>query len=109
MGVTTFARAYVAGSAPTVAPLIQQGTGFDEATKDAPWSGTPSIAVMGSSPSAPTYRCGTGLTNPLFWTVLLFPLTPGFVAASPVNAAPIAAGVKAGTDDPAGMNAHASD
>ncbi|ESP88522.1 DUF4396 domain-containing protein [Candidatus Halobonum tyrrellensis] len=104
--VTTFALAYVAGFALTVAPLMQEGTGFGEAMNDALWSETPSITVM------EVVAVGTdlllagraGWTTPLFWTALLFSLTLGFVAAYPVNAALIHVGVKEGMGNPAEMD-----
>lgn len=47
---------------------------------------------------------GAGWTQPLFWTSLLFSLTVGFVAASPVNVGLIAIGVKEGMGNPADMD-----
>ena len=115
VAVRTFALAYVAGFALTVAPMMQEGTGFGEAMKDALYSETPSITVMEIVAIGTDLLLagGAGWTEPLFWTALLFSLTVGFVAAYRVNAALIAVGVKEGMGNPAEMdgsgNASAAD
>lgn len=102
----TFALAFLFGFAFTIGPLMQEGVGLREATWDAVVSETPSITVM------EIVAIGTdlllagdaGWTNPLFWTALFFSLTIGFVAAYPVNVVLIAAGIKEGMGNPAGMD-----
>jgi hypothetical protein len=104
--VATFALAYFFGFLFTIGPLMQDGAGFREAVEDALISETPSITIM------EVVAIGTdlllagdaGWADPLFWTVLLFSLTIGFVAAYPVNVVLMALGVKEGMGNPAEMD-----
>jgi hypothetical protein len=104
--VATFTMAFLFGFAFTIGPLMQEGVGFDEAVKDALWSETPSITTMEEAAIGTDLLLAGGAkwAAPLFWTALFFSLTIGFVAAYPVNAALIVAGVKEGMGNPAEMD-----
>lgn len=83
--VTTFALAYLAGFTLTVAPLVQEGTGFREALKAALVSETPSITIMEIVAIGTDLLLagGAGRTTPLFWTAPLFSLTVGSSPPTP--------------------------
>lgn len=102
VAVITFTMAYIAGFALTVGPLMQEGVEFNTAIKDAFYSETPSITIM------EIVAIGTdiilageaGITEPLFWSALIFSLTMGLIAAYPVNVLLIKWGVKEGMMNP---------
>jgi hypothetical protein len=98
----TFAFAYAAGFALTVGPLMQAGTGFGQAARDALYSETPSIAVMEIVAIGVDLtlagRAGPGQI--VFWSSMIVSLTCGLVAAYPVNLILIRMGVKQGMMDP---------
>jgi len=99
----TFTLAYTFGMALTIGPLVQEGVGFGEAVRDAFYSETPSITVMEVvAISVDVWLAGeAAITEPLFWSGLLFSLSIGFVAAYPVNVALVSRGVKEGMQNPA--------
>ena len=107
LGVTviTFAFAYVIGYAFTVGPMLQEGVGLREALRDAVLSETPSITTM-EVVAVGVDRLVSGnatVDHPLFWGSLVLSLSLGYVAAYPVNAGLIVAGVKEGMGNPAEM------
>jgi len=98
----TFAFAYVMGFAFTVGPLMQEGTGFGVATRDAVYSETPSIAVMEIVAIGVdlTLAGDAGPSQVLFWSSMIVSLTCGLLAAYPVNILLIRMGIKEGMMDP---------
>jgi hypothetical protein len=98
----TFAFAYAAGFALTVGPLMQEGTGFGQAARDALYSETPSITVMEIVAIGVdlTLASSAGPTQVLFWSSMIVSLTCGLLAAYPVNLILIRHGIKAGMMDP---------
>jgi hypothetical protein len=103
----TFALAYVAGFALTVGPLMQEGVSLRQALWDALYSETASITVMEVvAIGTDLWLAGSAtMSDPLFWSSLVFSLTLGLLAAYPVNLLLIAWGVKAGMHSP--REAHA--
>ncbi|MCL7417283.1 MAG: DUF4396 domain-containing protein [Halalkalicoccus sp.] len=101
----TFGFAYLFGYGLNIGPLMQQGESFQEATKDAFLSETPSITVMEIAAIATDLLlAGTaGMGSILFWMAMAFSLSVGFVAAYPVNAGLISLGVKEGMMNPQEM------
>ncbi|WP_435064545.1 DUF4396 domain-containing protein [Halobaculum sp. EA56] len=105
VAAATFGFAYLFGFSLTVGPLLQEGVGLREAVADAFYSETPSITVMEVT------AIGTDLLlaadahvgDLLFWGALAFSLSVGYLAAYPVNAALVRAGVKEGMKNPAEM------
>jgi len=98
----TFAFAYIAGFALTVGPMMQEGSDFKTAMKDAFYSETASITVMEIvAISADLWIAGEAhMGDARFWNALIISLTAGFVAAWPVNYILIKMGVKSGMHDP---------
>lgn len=103
--VITFGFAYLFGYGLNIGPLMQEGTNFREATKDAFLSETPSITIMEiAAIGTDLLIAGTaGMGSALFWMALSFSLSVGFIAAYPVNAGLISLGVKEGMMDPREM------
>lgn len=101
----TFALAYVFGYAMTIGPLMQEGVPFREATIDAFYSETASIAVMEIvAISTDLWLAGEAtMGDVLFWSALVFSLSMGLLAAYPVNVLLIERGVKEGMMNPAEM------
>ncbi|MFC7069812.1 DUF4396 domain-containing protein [Halobaculum lipolyticum] len=103
VAAATFGFAYLFGFGLTVGPLMQEGVGLREAVVDAFYSETPSITVMEVT------AIGTDLLlaadahvgDLLFWGALALSLSVGYLAAFPVNAALVRAGVKEGMANPA--------
>lgn len=102
VAATTFVCAYVAGFALTVGPLVQEGESFRTAFTDALYSETPSITVMEvAAIGTDVVVAGDAtITEPLFWSALVFSLTVGLLVAYPVNVGLVSAGVKGGMQDP---------
>jgi len=98
----TFALAYVAGYALTVGPLMEDGVSFETAMRDAFLAETPSITVMEIVAVGTDLLLASGahMSEPIFWSGLIFSLTLGLFAAYPVNVALIHFGVKEGMMDP---------
>lgn len=98
----TFAFAYSAGFALTVGPLMQEGTGFGQAARDALYSETPSITIMEIVAIGVdlTLAGSAGPTQVLFWSSMIVSLSCGLLAAYPVNLVLIRHGIKAGMMDP---------
>ncbi|MGX0876230.1 hypothetical protein ACSSV4_000905 [Roseovarius sp. MBR-154] len=98
----TFAFAYAAGFALTVGPLMQEGTGFVQAARDAIYSETPSITIMEIVAIGVdlTLAGSAGPGQVLFWSSMIVSLTCGLIAAYPVNLILIRRGIKAGMMDP---------
>lgn len=98
----TFAFAYAAGFVLTVGPLMQEGTKFYTATKDALYSETPSITVMEVVAIGVdlTLAGDAGPSQVLFWSSMIVSLTCGLIAAYPVNVLLIRMGIKQGMMDP---------
>ncbi len=98
----TFAFAYAAGFALTVGPLMQEGTEFGAAVRDALWSETPSITVMEVVAIGVdlTLAGNAGMGEALFWSSMIVSLTCGLIAAYPVNLILIRMGIKQGMMDP---------
>ncbi|EDM69706.1 hypothetical protein RAZWK3B_07844 [Roseobacter sp. AzwK-3b] len=98
----TFAFAYAAGFALTVGPLMQEGTPFGAAVRDALWSETPSITVMEIVAIGVdlTLAGDAGMGDVLFWSSMIVSLTCGLIAAYPVNLILIRLGIKQGMMDP---------
>jgi uncharacterized membrane protein len=102
VALITFGFAYAAGFALTVGPLMQEGTGFGQAARDALYSETPSITIMEIVAIGVdlTLAGGAGPTQVLFWSSMIVSLSCGLLAAYPVNVILIRLGVKAGMMDP---------
>jgi len=102
IAVITFALAYVAGYALTVGPLLQEGVPFGTAMRDALLAETPSITVMEIVAIGADFVLAGGakMSEPIFWSGLIFSLSLGLFAAYPVNVALIHFGVKEGMMDP---------
>lgn len=102
VAVITFALAYVAGYALTVGPLLQEGVSFRTAMRDAFLAETPSITVMEivAIGADIVLAGGAKMSEPIFWSGLIFSLSLGLFAAYPVNVALIHYGVKEGMMDP---------
>lgn len=100
--VTTFSLAYIAGIVLTVGPMVQEGTDFREALKDAFIAETPSIAVMEAVAITTDILLAGDATmgEALFWNSLIVSLTLGLLAAYPVNLFLIRKGIKDGMMDP---------
>lgn len=98
----TFAFAYAAGFGLTVGPLMQEGTPFGAAVRDALWSETPSITVMEIVAIGVdlTLAGDAGMGDVLFWSSMIVSLTCGLIAAYPVNLILIRMGIKQGMMDP---------
>jgi len=98
----TFAFAYAAGFVLTVGPLMQEGTKFSTAVKDALYSETPSITVMEVVAIGVdlTLAGDAGPSQVLFWSSMTVSLTCGLIAAYPVNVLLIRMGIKQGMMDP---------
>src|SRR6056297_3047520 len=98
----TFAFAYAAGFALTVGPLMQEGTSFGQAARDAVYSETPSITIMEIVAIGVdlTLAGSAGPTQVLFWSSMIVSLTCGLLAAYPVNILLIRIGIKEGMMDP---------
>ena len=98
----TFAFAYAAGFVLTVGPLMQEGTNFQTAVKDALYSETPSITVMEVVAIGVdlTLAGDAGPSQVLFWSSMIVSLTCGLIAAYPVNVLLIRMGIKQGMMDP---------
>jgi hypothetical protein len=98
----TFAFAYAAGFVLTVGPLMQEGTTFKTAVKDALYSETPSITVMEVVAIGVdlTLAGDAGPSQVLFWSSMIVSLTCGLIAAYPVNVLLIRMGIKQGMMDP---------
>ncbi|SEM95711.1 protein of unknown function [Roseovarius tolerans] len=98
----TFAFAYAAGFALTVGPLMQEGTSFGQAARDAVYSETPSITIMEIVAIGVdlTLAGSAGPGQVLFWSSMIVSLSCGLIAAYPVNVILIRLGVKAGMMDP---------
>ncbi|ETX14058.1 multicopper oxidase [Roseivivax halodurans JCM 10272] len=98
----TFALAYVFGFALTVGPMVQGGTPWREALRDAAIAETPSITVMEVTAIGVSLwlASGAGMGEVRFWTSLIVSLSCGLFAAWPVNVALIRFGVKEGMMDP---------
>lgn len=103
--LVTFGFAYLFGYALNIGPLMQEGTSFSEATKDAFLSETPSITIMEiAAIGTDLLLAGTaGIGSILFWMAMAFSLSIGFIAAYPVNAGLITLGVKEGMMNPREM------
>jgi len=102
VALITFGFAYAAGFALTVGPLMQEGTGFGQAARDALYSETPSITIMEIVAIGVdlTLAGGAGPTQVLFWSSMIVSLSCGLIAAYPVNVILIRLGIKAGMMDP---------
>jgi len=102
VALITFGFAYAAGFALTVGPLMQEGTGFGQAARDALYSETPSITIMEIVAIGVdlTLAGGAGPTQVLFWSSMIVSLSCGLIAAYPVNVILIRFGIKAGMMDP---------
>ena len=100
--VTTFSLAYIFGVALTVGPMVQEGTPFRTAFKDAIIAETPSIFVMElvAIGSDLILAGDAGLGDVRFWGSLIVSLSLGLLAAWPVNILLIRMGVKEGMMDP---------
>ncbi|WP_255195957.1 DUF4396 domain-containing protein [Halorarius litoreus] len=98
----TFACAYVFGYGLTVGPLVQEGESLATAMKDALYSETPSITVMEiAAIGTDVWLAGEAtITEPLFWSALVFSLTVGLLVAYPVNVLLVYQGVKEGMQNP---------
>ncbi|MFB6111386.1 MAG: DUF4396 domain-containing protein [Halobacteriaceae archaeon] len=103
VAAVTFAFAFLFGYSLTVGPLLQDGVAVATAIRDALYSETASIAVMEVvAIAADLFLAGeAGILDPLFWGSLVFSLSLGFVAATPVNVALVKLGVKEGMSNPA--------
>ncbi|MDS0295200.1 DUF4396 domain-containing protein [Halogeometricum luteum] len=103
--VVTFGFAYLFGYGLNIGPLMQEGSSFREATRDALLSETPSITVMEiAAIGTDLLLAGTaGIGSVLFWMAMAFSLSVGFIAAYPVNAGLITFGVKEGMMNPKEM------
>lgn len=101
----TFVLAYVTGFGLTVGPLMQEGTDFRQAMRDAFYSETASITVMEIvAITTDLLLAGSaGMGQPIFWVSLIVSLTLGLVAAYPVNVLLVHWGVKEGMHDPREM------
>lgn len=102
VALITFGFAYAAGFALTVGPLMQEGTSFGQAARDALYSETPSITIMEIVAIGVdlTLAGGAGPTQVLFWSSMIVSLSCGLIAAYPVNVILIRLGIKAGMMDP---------
>jgi len=100
--VVTFVFAYAMGYALTVGPLLQEGVGLREATKDALLTETPSITLMEiAAIGTDVWLAGEAhMGDVLFWSALAFSLTIGLLVAYPLNVYPVHRGVKGGMQDP---------
>lgn len=98
----TFALAYVAGYGLTVGPLMQEGVPLRTALWDAFLAETPSITVMEVVAIGADILLAGGahMSEPIFWSGLIFSLSLGLFAAYPVNVLLIHYGVKEGMMDP---------
>jgi hypothetical protein len=98
----TFSLAFVAGIALTVGPMVQEGTPFRVALRDAFIAETPSIAVMEIVAIGVDIWLsgGAGIGEARFWSSLVISLSCGLAAAYPVNVLLIRLGVKEGMMDP---------
>lgn len=105
----TFLLAYVAGFVLTMAPLMQEGVTFHQALWDAFYSETASITVMEiTAIGTDLWLAGSAtMSDPLFWSSLVFSLTVGLIAAYPVNVLLIYVGVKEGMHSPKISHANA--
>jgi hypothetical protein len=103
VSAVTFACAYALGFSLTVGPLVQEGVGLTEAVTDALYTETPSITVMEVvAIGTDIWLAGEAtMSEPLFWSALLFSLSVGFLAAYPVNVGLLHVGVKEGMGNPA--------
>ncbi|MFC7175586.1 DUF4396 domain-containing protein [Halosegnis marinus] len=102
VAAVTFACAYLAGFALTVGPLVQEGEDLRTAVADAFYSETPSITVMEVTAIGTDIVVAgeAAITEPLFWSGLVFSLTVGLLVAYPLNVALVHVGVKGGMQDP---------
>jgi hypothetical protein len=105
VALATFALAYVFGYAMTIGPLVQDGVPLREALVDAFYSETASIAVMEIvAIGTDIWLAGEAtMGDTLFWSALVFSLSVGLLAASPVNVWLISREVKEGMMNPAEM------
>jgi hypothetical protein len=104
VSVITFVCAYVMGFAFTIGPLMRDGEPFATAFKDSFVAETTSITVMEvTAIVVDLWLSGAaGISEPRFWTSMLFSLSIGFFAAYPVNVLLIRFGIKAGMGHPGG-------
>ncbi len=105
IGIITFALAYLFGFAMTVGPLVQEGTAWHQALKDAFYSETASITAMELSAIGVDLWLARSakMGEVLFWSSLVFSLSMGLLAAYPVNVLLIRHGIKQGMHSPKGM------
>ena len=105
VALITFTFAFVFGYTMTVGPLLEDGVGFGEALADAFYSETASIAMMEVvAISTDLWLAGEAtMGDVLFWSVLVFSLTMGLLAAYPVNVLLVKRGVKEGMMNPREM------
>ncbi|QFU07274.1 hypothetical protein PARPLA_01203 [Rhodobacteraceae bacterium THAF1] len=102
VALITFTLAFTFGILLTVGPMMQEGTKFRPALKDALIAETPSIVVMEAVAIGSDILISGDATigEPLFWSALIVSLSFGLLAAYPVNVMLIRFGIKEGMMDP---------